>query len=178
MKKEVYYLFDEDLGPDILFEDLFIRIKRNNRLTMSCPDSLFFIEERESRKEIKETWLPLVTKWGLNKVHLHKRNMHSYTCEEVGLVCDPDVYHNVIVPPCCLEILSKAMNMIFEICDKNKFVCESQSGNLMGSVKFSGVLPWEKDADIFYTERNHSVFLAATDIFKDAGFSLKERYQT
>lgn len=38
--------------------------------------------------------------------------------------------------------------MLFAICDQVGAQCQLQEGSLLGAVKLSSILPWERDADI------------------------------
>ena len=44
--------------------------------------------------------------------------------------------------------LSQALSSLFQLCDQTKSMCQLQEGSLLGAVKFSSILPWERDADI------------------------------
>ena len=40
------------------------------------------------------------------------------------------------------------LESIFKICDAIDAKCQLQEGSLLGAVKLSNILPWERDADI------------------------------
>ena len=41
-----------------------------------------------------------------------------------------------------------ALSTLFNICDQVGARCQLQEGSLLGAVKLSTILPWERDADI------------------------------
>ena len=47
-----------------------------------------------------------------------------------------------------LQELEGALTDLFGICDEIKAGCQLQEGSLLGAVKFSSLLPWERDADV------------------------------
>lgn len=53
-------------------------------------------------------------------------------------------------------------------------LCELQEGTLLGAVKFNGVLPWERDADITFHTNNFSTILGLRDKLKEAGYILRK----
>ena len=44
--------------------------------------------------------------------------------------------------------LFNVLESVFSICDSINAKCQLQEGSLLGAVKLSNILPWERDADI------------------------------
>ena len=51
-------------------------------------------------------------------------------------------------------------------------MCEMQEGTLLGAVKFNGVLPWERDADVTFHTSNFTAIANLANKFRDAGYTL------
>ena len=168
--------FDESLSNEMIFEDLFLQMKQKDMLIMSCPDSMFFVQDTETVKEHRSTWISLVAKWEVNKIHLTNGNTLSYSCVESKSKCDARRYRyrGMALPVCCMESLSHAMNLLMKACDDYKIICEIDTGNVIGSVKFYGILPWERDGDIVYDSRNHTVFRTIQSVFTNVGYKFEE----
>ena len=51
--------------------------------------------------------------------------------------------HNLLI-----QELYNLLDSVFSICDSIKAKCQLQEGSLLGAVKLSNILPWERDADV------------------------------
>ena len=141
-----------------LFLDFFQRVKKTKKLTLSCPDVMFYVnlapDESDSQlQKFGERWNigQIIEADGRKKSLLYfrdgphdKRNKISVekSCSEQrsekSLARHPGCRHNLVqfIQYVC-KTLSNA-DIHYEIND----------GTLLGAVKFDYVLPWEMDADI------------------------------
>lgn len=68
----------------------------------------------------------------------------------------------------CLEIL----NIVDEICRKNKIEYSLCGGSVVGAYLYHGCLPWDDDIDLMMTRENYNHFLEAVQSELPIGFSV------
>lgn len=163
--------FDESLNFGV-FHDLFMKIKRQKRITVSCPDVMFNIDKP---KVEDSEFVNFATKHEIKKIVEPNGRVRWYGCRH-------GVKHKISgsctrrrglgVPPCDLENIADAIKLIMSECEKAGLFCELQEGTLLGAVKFNKVLPWERDADLTFLTANYTAFKELGPKFRAAGYSL------
>ncbi|KAK2183305.1 hypothetical protein NP493_317g02110 [Ridgeia piscesae] len=100
----------------------------------------------------------------------------SFSCEEAKTLCKRR--KGISVPICCLTVLTKQIQDVFDICEKLGIFCRVDYGTALGAIKFKGVLPWELDADISYTPSNKVNFWQRKDDFTRSGYTIRPFFLT
>lgn len=158
--------FDENLlSAEVLFLDFFIQAKFDAKLTLfNCPDIMSNVIELSNVS--KSLLLPFAQKYELYYFHLWNNQIMEFNAKELQLFCDK--FPGEVLSPACLTVsfwifcliyigdlyyaflqeLWDAVSAVFEICDQVGAHCQLQEGSLLGAVKLSSILPWERDADI------------------------------
>ena len=63
-----------------------------------------------------------------------------------------------------------------DICQKIGLFCHLDGGTTVGAIKFNGILPWERDADISYVASSTINFWDHRDEFIALGYELSLKY--
>ena len=167
--------FDESLPNEVIFEDWFLRLAEDGHLIMSCPDAMYFTTDYSSfsKKTDKDVWKPLAKKWELNRVLLPEGVKHSFSCKDIGFQCKAN---NELLPVCCLEEYANALSFFQTFADEHNITFELDSGSVLGSVKFNGLLPWDLDGDLFLLSSDVAIFgkKETVEHFRRNGFELTE----
>ncbi|XP_068743344.1 uncharacterized protein [Montipora capricornis] len=172
--KELKKLTLDDKLPFGVFHDVFWSLKSEHpeKVVVSCPDVMFNIYSRDIPDERFAT---LAGKWHVKKWVESNGRVRWYGCK--GNYAhdreDSCTFNSGIgVPPCDLENLADAIKFVMKECEDAGLFCELQEGTLLGAVKFSKVLPWERDADITFLTGNYTAFKQLRSKFEAAGYTL------
>ena len=162
-------------SPDTVFYDYFLRLQKDRKQFMSCPDSMFYVlAKNESASSLRQQWIPMVQTFALNHVNLADGRHLSFSCSEAKTKFSWT--GGIIVPVCAVETLLKAIHDTMDICQKIGLFCHLDGGTTVGAIKFNGILPWERDADISYVTSAHITFWDHRDEFSKLGYSLALKY--
>ena len=166
--------FDESLPNDVIFEDWFLRLtSEDENLIMACPDAMYFTADYSSfsKRTSKNVWKPLAKKWELNRVLLPEGVKHSFSCKDIGFQCKAK---SELLPVCCQEEYAKALSFFQTFADEHNITFELDSGSVLGSVKFNGLLPWDLDGDLTLLSSDVAIFGKKETIehFRKNGFEL------
>ena len=143
-----------------LFIDFFFRVKRSKKITLSCPDVMFYVspipESEDDLQNFGERWnigqiidvnvrrkKLLYFHDGPDKRHDQKsiaKHCHSENRGKIGksLARHPGCRYNLVkfIQYVCKTLSGAGISYVID------------EGTLLGAVKFDYVLPWEMDADI------------------------------
>ena len=167
--------FDTNLPEPVLFLDYFFEWFNKNRSVGVCPDSMFNVRDEATALLKKEQWIFLVRKRSLNKVIRHDGQSFEYSCSESNVVGKKQP--GLAIAPCIMQQLANHIKFVMRTCREYNIMCELNAGTTIGAVKFNGVLPWERDADVLYLSSNFSAVGKLEPVFKKAGYSLKLKYK-
>ena len=162
-------------SPDTVFHDYFLRLSQDHKLVMSCPDAMFYVlPDFESDCLFREEWIPTVQAHSLNHVNFADGRHFRFSCKEANTRFSKT--GGVIVPVCAVESLLKAVIETMDICQRIGLFCHLDGGTTVGAIKFNGILPWERDADISYVTSSTITFWDHRDEFNDLGYTLSLKY--
>ncbi|PFX11783.1 uncharacterized protein LOC111319224 [Stylophora pistillata] len=171
----------QDLGIDQklhfgAFHDLFwrLKLKHPEKVVVSCPDVMFDTYEPEVPDEKYDA---LVKKWDVKKWVESNGRVRWYGCRRGT--------HNsksscgipgkgFTVPPCDLENLADIVKFIMRECENTGIHCQLNAGTLLGAVKFKKILPWERDADVYFISDNYTAIQKLRPRFEAAGYTFKD----
>ena len=158
-------------SPETVFHDYFLRLSQEHKLVMSCPDAMFYVLPHvETDSLFREQWIPAVRANSLNHVNVADGRHLRFSCEEANTGFSRT--GGVIVPVCQVESLLKAVIETMDICQKIGLFCHLDGGTTVGAIKFNGILPWERDADISYVTSTTITFWDHRDEFVALGYEL------
>ncbi|XP_067947171.1 uncharacterized protein [Watersipora subatra] len=149
------------------FEVWFQEAKAHNQLVVSCPDSMFFVSQENYDK--KESWLDLAKYYQVELIRTPATELR-FDCTEANAGCA--FSKGEALSHCCLNELSQMVKTFFHLCKEAGCLCELQEGTLLGAVKFNGILPWERDADVTFHSSNFTAIGKLSEKFRTAGYSL------
>ena len=166
--------FDESLPNEVIFEDWFLSLAaQDENLIMSCPDAMYFTTDYSSfsKKTDKNVWKSLAKKWELNRVLLPEGVRHCFSCDDIGFRCKAN---NELLPVCCQEEYARALSFFQTFADEHNLTFELDSGSVLGSVKFNGLLPWDLDGDVTLLSSDMAIFgkKETVEHFQRNGFEL------
>ena len=162
-------------SPDVVFHDYFIRLKKLGKLAMSCPDVMLYMQANNiSELTRHKQWIQMAQSQALNVVQFAEGKQLSFSCSEAKTTCG--WRKGISVPICCMNILIKQIQDLFDICDKLGIFCRANCGTVLGAVKFNGVLPWELDADISYTPIKEVNFWERQEEFIKLGYTIYKQF--
>ena len=167
--------FDLNLPESVLFHDYFFTLFKHKQRVGVCPDSMFNVRDEATALLNKKQWLPLVRKRSLNKITRHDGKSFEYSCSESQAAGKR--LPGLAIAPCMLQQLANHIKFVMRTCREYDIMCELNAGTTIGAVKFNGVLPWERDADIFYLSGNFSAVGKLEPVFRKAGYTLKLLYR-
>ena len=162
---------DSKLPESILFNDYFFALFKKNQHAGVCPDSMFNVRDEATQSLGKDQWLPLVIKRSLNKITNPEGKSFVYSCSESKV--PGQRRRGLAIAPCMLQKLADHIKFVMRTCREYNIFCELNAGTTIGAVKLNGVLPWERDADIFYLSSNFSAVGKLEPVFKKAGYTSK-----
>ena len=165
--------FDESLPNEVIFEDWFLLLAEDGNLIMSCPDAMYFTADYSSfsKRFSENVWKPLAEKWELYRVLLPEGMKHSFSCKDIGFRCKAN---SELLPVCCQEEYTKALSFFQTFADEHNITFELDSGSVLGSVKFNGLLPWDLDGDLSLLSSDVAIFgkKETVEHFRRNGFEL------
>ena len=162
-------------SPDTVFHDYFLRLQKDRKLVMSCPDAMFFVLANiESATLLHKQWIPMIQTYAVNHVNLADGQHLSFSCSEAKTKFSWT--GGVIVPVCAIESLLKGTIDAMDICKKIGLFCHLDGGTTVGAMKFKGILPWERDADISYVNTENVTFWDHRSEFEKLGYKLSLKY--
>ena len=162
-------------SPDTVFHDYFLRLQEHRRIVMSCPDAMFYVlASNKSASSLHNQWIPMIQKYAINHVNLPDGRHLSFSCSEAKTTFS--WAGGKIVPVCAIESLLKAILDAMDICKKIGLFCHLDGGTTLGAMKFKGILPWERDADLSYVTSKNITFWEHRDEFTKLGYRLSFKY--
>ena len=159
LKAFAFKNFEESNG---LFEDLYLRLNKENLEVAVCPDSMFNTFKRVVEKE----------KWELFMIDWDLYQVRTPLGKTVVSACNRGVSFSKskVSSPCGLNRLADAINFLMSTCEEANVICELQEGTALGAMKFNKILPWERDADVTFLSGNYSAFQALKDKFEKSEY--------
>ncbi|XP_076050198.1 uncharacterized protein LOC143030860 [Oratosquilla oratoria] len=151
--------FRENLTGTILYVDWFTKVRNAGVLGMACPDVMFFVKTTSNLT--KQDWGTYAKAWELQTITDHHGVTFQYPCGEVGLTCNRplDITKFFLLPPCCIEIVTKDIGFLVDIAEENNIEYNLQAGTVLGATKFGSYLPWDYDVDIFINCKDYDKWL-------------------
>lgn len=141
--------FDIYLQEAVQVSDIFINRTLSMKPAFVCPDVMFYVDANlQDMMQDRDLMLALAKKYELTSIHLADGTAHRFGSSETLDGCQNSRRQTLMRPAYCLDNLSNAVKRVLKICTKFGAQCELSEGTLLGAVKFNGILPWEKDADI------------------------------
>lgn len=183
-RKDMFLKFKFSKFDHGLFEDLFLRLKRNGEKIISCPDIMFYIEKKEeNEKELSDfanEWeirriIGLLNKelwFGFKEGSAVRRKTNFNVLDKKQLSYSCSASPSLVISPDCRHNLLDALHFMFDLLTKHNITCEVEEGTLMGIVKFNNVLPWERDADITFLSHQFPLIKRLKDFISKRGFRL------
>jgi len=169
--------FDENLSNEVVFEDLFLSLTTSGTSIMGCPDAMYFTTDYSSYAKRKERklWLAFAKKWVLNRVLLPRGVKHSFSCKDIGFKCIYTLTRSYLWPVCCQEQYAHALAFLQDFANMNNFSFELDTGSVLGTVKFNGLLPWDVDGDLSILSSDIGILgdKKTMKYFKEHGIFLK-----
>ncbi|KAG5450231.1 hypothetical protein CSKR_110078 [Clonorchis sinensis] len=150
------------------FVDMFLRLAHSHNRdayhSVACIDVLFHVAGHQSSRghgvvEIpKPLWVPIASQWKIDRIMLAGVVEHTWSCEEVNIQCSEFVVAGVIAPRCCLEDLAYCVKAFLNLTAVYNVSAFTAEGTNVGAVKiYGGILPWERDADIYWDVYKHDL---------------------
>ncbi|RMX37274.1 hypothetical protein pdam_00023103, partial [Pocillopora damicornis] len=135
LTKTDLFKLDESLPNEVVFEDWFLRIRKDGHQVMTCPDAMYFTLDYFSytKSTKKDVWTPLAKKWGINRVFLPQGIKFSFSCDDIGVSCKAT---HELLPICCLEEYAHLLTVLQKFCGERNISFELDSGSILGGVKF------------------------------------------
>ncbi|XP_067009659.2 uncharacterized protein [Anabrus simplex] len=170
----------DELSRDVVFVDWFLRVKQEGILVMACPDVMYFkqglVENEHKSKTDRaahESWLAFAKEWEVNRIISPSQVPFRFTCEELQLTCDATRWSKaLLIPPCCIDQVAGALKALDDFSKEKGIDYEIEAGTLLGAVKLSGFLPWDRDGDITFQTKDYDTFYENSNSFSEKGFSL------
>ncbi|XP_076052497.1 uncharacterized protein LOC143031975 [Oratosquilla oratoria] len=171
--------FRENLTGTILYVDWFTRVRNAGVLGMACPDVMFFV--KTTTDLTKQDWGTYAKAWELQTITDHHGVTFQYQCGEVGLTCESpfDIIGSFLLPPCCLEIVTKEIEFLVDFLEENNMEYELRDGTVLGATKFGSYLPWDFDVDIFINCKDKDKLLREGEKYvrtKNCTLEIKKSY--
>lgn len=155
-----------------VFDDFFLRLKMLNGRVFTCPDVMFYgyDSKLDNSKLVR-----FAKEWDIRKIIHPDKSVYWFGCragDKYTSTKKCPFRKGMAVPPCCLENLKNSLDYLFMQCELNSITCQLQEGSVLGMVKFKGLLPWERDADIRINSEDIIKLQKLTDEFKENGYEL------
>ena len=164
--------FSSELDEEVTFSNFFLRLTSSGRRIVVCPDVMFH-SGSVTHDSPKRKWRHLAKNFGVTNIVFETSRRIVFNCDELNIKCGLSHFpRGLAVPPCCLRQLASMVKFFHKTCDDYGLLCEAKEGTLLGAVKFNGVLPWERDADLGFLTANFSVLLGLKKFFIARGYDL------
>ena len=102
-----------------------------------------------TRDEIK----PFMAKNHFSEFFLSNKFHFEFSCEEVK-IRKRNLPKGMFLPKCLINKLKRLLLFSTQVFNENKFEYELDAGSVVGQVKLSSTLPWERDHDLNYRSRH------------------------
>lgn len=166
VKKEVFQSvpFNTDLpNTPALFTHWFLEVSKSKWSVLLCPDIMYFTYSSPNWLAMpKENWLKIAQVQQIQGIHLKQTLVpdHSFTSEEVDLVCDvPKLQKDAkLLPWVCQKAYAHILRTLLMIEDSLDVQFELTSGSLLGALKLGHFLPWDIDGDIYFSTEDFHHF--------------------
>ena len=171
-------------SADTVFYDFFLRLQTAGKLVMSCPDSMFFVRannetassneiallNNETASPLTQQWVPMAVKHKLNRVNLADGRHTMFSCKQFAKYVSR--VDGIIVPVCAVEQLLDGILRVMDACKEIGLYCRLEGNAVLGAMKFNGILPWARGADITYITSTNISFWDHRDEFAKFGYEL------
>ena len=165
--------FHETMAESTLFHDLFFRIYKKNLKVGVCPDIMFLVRDEVMVSLNRTQWLPMAATNELNKVVTPEGKTFTFTCEESHV--DGKLRKGFGTAPSKLQKLADHIKFVMKMCRENNILCVTNAGTSVGALKLNSVLPWEKDADILYYNKNLTAMKTLIPLYpKNGPYTLRK----
>ncbi|KAF5394635.1 hypothetical protein PHET_10798 [Paragonimus heterotremus] len=157
-----YLVTSDSMYGLIPFVDLFLQFTTQYSgqptiQTVACIDILFHVAGHNTWRGygLAETgrgaWKPLARKWSVDHLILPGSVEHKWPCSQVDIQCGYFKSRGMASPGCCLEDLAYCLKVFLKLASKYNLSTFPAEGSNLGAVKtYGGILPWERDADIYW----------------------------
>ena len=160
---------------DEMFFDLFVRNMKDQIMSAVCPDIMFNSDTTKMISLPDTTWLQIAKRYDIATVTDEFGKHYQISCDELNVGYNPTNKH-FFTHPCILREISKMVNLFLSLCRERNMICELTAGQTLGAVKFSGIIPWEYDADIDFHPDNASLIDKSFEKeLRDHGIELHRR---
>ena len=139
-----------------MFLDLFLRNMKDQIMSAVCPDIMFHSDTSKMISLPDNTWLQMAKRYEITTVIDEFGKLYEIPCDELDVGYSPTNKH-FFTHPCVLRQISKMVSVFLSLCRERDIFCELAAGQILGGVKFGGVIPWEYDADIDFHPDNASL---------------------
>ena len=157
---------------NVLIADLFLTVSKKTQMVV-CPDVMFHVKNTSSYDV--HDWLPLGRKRELDHININNKII-QFPCPVQ--VCPTHQYMGLGVTPCCLQMLADQLKFVAKTFDKNGVIYSLDSGTMLGTLKFNGILPWELDSDMAVPIENETILLSLHKYFRKNGFNVTDPERT
>lgn len=157
--------FNDQLPASTLFLDFFRQLKQAGKVSMVCPDSMFFVRHSQTIKvgELQQ----LTVKWNVTCMKLPHMKYMSLPCHHSD-TCDKSKH-------CCLQDLSNAVKFVMTTCDKIGIVCQLLGKTVVEVITMQSLR--SRTATVAFLASNYSAFLSHREEFHREMYVLKEQEQ-
>lgn len=171
------------------FVDMFLQLKNAKNaqelqmqpiVIVSCIDVMFQVAGHDSTRgygvseTTKDSWLPLVKTWTINRMLLPGSVEHTWTCEDVNITCRWFRKAGLALPGCCLQELANTIKVFATVTAKHNITICLYGGSVLGPVKIYGaILPWDRDSDFLWDVKMDSLMQPTVDEELQRKYGLK-----
>ena len=131
-----------------LLLDLFWKVKyKSGSHLLTCPDIMSNIRSYQI-EPTKKYFQEFAENYHIYDLQLWNNVQFRYSYQDLKIDCQKSP--GIALSPACTEELYEALKSLFDLCDELQVgsICQMQEGTLLGAVKLSSILPWERDADV------------------------------
>lgn len=172
--------FSEVLNNHTLYNDYFLSVSLRGYESIICPNSMFHLKDRKDTFAV-QSWIDFANKWRFDHIVIDSVKI-QIPCAEQTFKCSGsrlnDLREGIGLPPCCLQELADQIKFLMTVSEQHGIISAVAAGNLLGALKFNGILPWELDADIFFDNTgnaSYSVIKSIESFFNNAGYGIIEQ---
>ena len=167
-------------GGSMFYANVFYHISETNRdtITRLCLECSSEIVKKRKTADESEI-LQFLKQTQLSTMILNNGSRMEYTCEKIGLACSRyssnGKRNGMFRPRCCIMELHYLLVRTSEVLNKHKFPYELDGGTVLGAVKFSHTLPWERDHDYEFRLDSKSRWPPLRKEIEKLGYSTEAR---